>query len=117
MPGTTLAFALTLSALSGPSDSNVYFGKTDGAQKPAEIVATTVFEKITEYQEIKKRGLKKEDPEYWVLLNKANEKFYAAVKKVAEEKKYDVVTEKGSVKFDGKDPPDITQNVIDALEK
>ena len=78
--------------------------------------AATVFEKIPEYQEIRKRGLKRDDPEYWVLLNKANEKFYKAVKKVAEENKYDVVVEKGAFKFEST-PPDVTQKVIDALDK
>lgn len=108
--------SLVGSANDGP-DTNVYHGKVDGAQKPAELVAATVFDKIAEYQEIKKRGLKKDEPEYWILLNKANEKFYKAVKKVADENSYDVVVEKGSHKFDGKEVPDATQKVIDALEK
>ncbi|MBI2930912.1 MAG: hypothetical protein HYY16_04620 [Planctomycetes bacterium] len=105
-----------LPALASGKDANVYYGLVEGAQKPAEIVAARVFERISEYQEIKRRGLTKDDPEYWVLLNKANDKFYRAVKKVAEESKYDVVVEKGTVKFDG-EVPDVTQRVIDALEK
>ncbi len=95
---------------------DVYYGKCDGAKSPAELVALKVFEAIPEYQDIKKRGLTRDDAEYWVLLGKANDKFYKAVKKVAEDSKYDVVVEKGSVKFEGT-PPDVTQRVIDALPK
>jgi len=108
--------ALSVCPGSGENEPNVYYGKVDGATAPAEVVAATVFEKIPEYQEIRKRGLKRDDPEYWVLLNKANEKFYKAVKKVAEENKYDVVVEKGAFKFEST-PPDVTQEVIDALDK
>ena len=68
--------------------SDVYYGKKDGAKKPAEVVASDVFNEIPEYKKIKEKGLTKDDAEYWVLLNKANDKFNKAVKKVAEDAKY-----------------------------
>jgi len=105
---------LLLSFIPGASD--IYFGKTEGAKKPAEIVATDVFNEIPEYKKIKEKGLTKDDAEYWVLLNKANEKFNKAVKKTAEDGKYDVVAEKGKHKFDST-PVDITKKVIEALKK
>jgi len=98
------------------AEAVVYFGKVDGAKKPAELTAKTVFNEIPEYKKIKDKGLGKDDAEYWLLLNKANDKFNKAVKKVAEDGKYDVVVEKGSQKFDST-PADLTQKVIDALKK
>lgn len=98
------------------SDTEIYYGKKDGAKKPAEIKAQDAFNEIPEYKKIKEKGLTKDDAEYWVLLNKANEKFNKAVKKVAEEEKHDVVAEKGKVKFDST-PADITKKVIEALKK
>ena len=108
---------LTLSLLfiSAP-DSDIYHGKKDGSKKPAEIKAQDVFNEIAEYKKIKEKGLTKDDAEYWVLLNKANEKFNAAVKKASEDGKYDCVAEKGKVKFDST-PVDITKKVIEALKK
>ena len=97
-------------------DSDVYSGKKDNAKKPAEIKAQDVFNEIAEYKKIKEKGLTKDDAEYWVLLNKANEKFNAAVKKVADDNKYDCVAEKGKVKFNST-PVDITKKVIEALKK
>lgn len=117
MVGSGPVLALCLHLLAGLSTgSNVYYGKVEGAKRPAEVVAATVFNEIPEYREIKKRGLTEQDAEYWILLNKANQKFYRAVRKVAEENRYDVVTEKGAFKFEG-EVPDVTQRVIDALEK
>jgi hypothetical protein len=113
MPACVLPLLLSLIA-AGASD--IYYGKKDGAKKPAEVVASDVFNEIPEYKKIKEKGLTKDDAEYWVLLNKANEKFNKAVKKVAEDAKYDVVAEKGKLKFDTT-PVDITKKVIEALKK
>ncbi len=109
-----LAALLLLGLLLNP-DPVVYHGRMDGAKKPAELVAADVFREIPEYKKIKDGGLKDGDAEYWVLLNKANERFRQALRKVADDAKYDVVVEKGSAKF-GSVPPDITQPVIGALD-
>lgn len=96
--------------------ATVYYGELEGASKPAVLVAQKVFDQIPEYQEIKRRGLGPGDTDYIVLLTRANEKFYAAVRKVVDAHGYDVVLEKGTHVFD-RAPPDVTQAVIDALEK
>lgn len=96
--------------------SDVYYGTPKGARKPAVVVAKTVFAEIPEYKEIKERGLTRDDPEYWILLGKANDKFYAAVRKVGERSGFDVVVEKDSARFDS-EPFDVTQKVILALSR
>jgi hypothetical protein len=93
-----------------------YYGKVEGARKPAEVTSKTVFNEIPEYKQIKEKGLTESDAEYFILLNKANAKFYTAVKKVAEEDGHDVVVEKGSTRFEST-PVDLTQKTINALEK
>lgn len=108
---------LTLPFLfSALADSDIYYGKKDGAKKPAEIKAQDAFNEIAEYKKIKEKGLTKDDAEYWLLLNKANEKFNKAIKKVAEDDKFDVVAEKGKHKFETA-PVDITKKVIEILKK
>jgi Skp family chaperone for outer membrane proteins len=108
---------LTLPLLFGAlGESDIYYGKKDGARKPAEIKAQDAFNEIAEYKKIKEKGLTKDDAEYWVLLKKANEKFNTAVKKIAEDQKYDVVAEKGKHKFEST-PVDITKKVVEILKK
>lgn len=99
-------------------DSDIYHGKKDGAKKPAEVKAQDVFNEIDEYKKIKDKGLTKDDAEYWTLLNKANEKFNKALKKVIDAEKHDCVSEKGKVTYDkGVTAVDITKKVIEALKK
>ena len=114
MIGRLLILVLGLFVHSDDQGS-VYHGVVAGAKKPAELVASKVFNQIPEYKKIKEKGYDEDDAEYWTLLAKANEKFYAAVRKVAEKHKYDVVVEKGSQGF--KNAPLITQEVIKALPK
>jgi hypothetical protein len=109
--GWVIAFGML-----GQFQATVYLGELDGADKPAALVAQTVFDEIPEYKEIKKRGLDEDDSEYWVLLARANERFYAAVKSVADARGYDVVIERGTHSFD-EEPPDITKKVIRALKE
>jgi hypothetical protein len=96
--------------------ATVYYGSLDGSKKPAVLTAQKVFDEIPEYKQIKERGLDEDDADYWVLLAKANAKFYAAVKKVADRDGYDAMVEKGSHAFES-EPPDVTGKVIAALEK
>ena len=113
---TRLLFVLLGLSLSTVDTGGIYYGSLKDCKKPAQLVAKTVFAKIPEYQEIQNKGLDDTHPEYWSLLAKANDKFYKAVRKVAEKEKYDVVVEKGSVDK-AKNSPDITKKVIKALPK
>ncbi|MDQ7780172.1 MAG: hypothetical protein RDV41_10765 [Planctomycetota bacterium] len=98
--------------------AKVYYGNPDHFTKPAVLVANAVFECIPEYQEIKKKGLTSKDPEYWLLLDKANKKFYAALRKVADREGHDLVMEIGTIQAEeGYSLPNITGTVIAALEQ
>lgn len=106
---------LALLLLAGAAPPKVYFGKVDGAKHPAEITASQVFDKIPEFQKIREKGLSSSDPEYFILLNKANMKFYAAVTRAAGARGCDVVVEKGTARFSG-DVVDLTKKAIASLE-
>jgi len=93
----------------------IYYGKADTATKPATVKAKKVFAKIPEYQEIKRRGLTKNDIEYWTLMKKASKKFRAAVKKASGTENKDLVAESGAIEVKGETIPDITAAVIKAL--
>lgn len=113
------AMLLAPAALAGESkatvdESKVYYGDADNFEKPAVITITKVFEQISEYTEARKKG--KDDPQYFILLEKANQKFFTALEKVAREEAKDLIAETGSVKSD-KPVPDVTELVIKALPK
>lgn len=94
----------------------VYYGNPKNYTNPAQLDLNKVLHATKEYQRIKKEKIKSDNPLYWILLQKANERVQTAIKKVAQEKKYDLVGELGYI-TDNKDPiPDITEQVIAALE-
>jgi hypothetical protein len=98
-----------------PADNpKVYYGTLEGAKKPAELVALKVFDEIPEYRWIKEKNLMMDDPEYFILLQKANARFFAAVKRAAQAAAFDAVAEKGSLPGP---VPDLTRQTIDALER
>ena len=112
--GLLLSVALLVTLTASAFQSKVYYGKVDGAKKPAEVTAIQVFQNIPEYKQIKERGLSKDDPEYFALLSKANTKFSNAVRKAAQDSGCDVVVEMGSATFEG-NVTDLTQKAIDSI--
>ena len=86
-----------------------------GAKRPAVVTASKVFNKIPEFKKIKEKGLTTDNPEYFILLNMANAKFYDAVSTAATAAGCDVVAEKGSHDFSGK-AIDLTAKVIKSLD-
>ncbi|MHC5038545.1 MAG: hypothetical protein ACYTHM_14635 [Planctomycetota bacterium] len=96
-------------------EKKIYFGDPEAFKKPGVIQILKVFEAIPEYQDAKKKG--KDDPEYYILMEKANQHFSKALEKVAADEKYDLIGEVGSIKIKGKKVPEITDLVIKALPK
>ena len=112
--GLVLSVSLLVTLAAFTFESKVYYGKLEGAKKPAEVKAVEVFQAIPEFKEIQDRGLTKGDPEYFALLDKANTKFFNAVRKAAQDSDRDVVVEKGSSSFEG-EVTDLTQKAIDSI--
>lgn len=121
-----LAFVLAAPvAMAGVGDytctdpSRVYYGNQRLFQRPAHVDCDRIYARIDEYQEILRRRLTDKDPAYHILMKKASKRFAAAVKKMARDKRHDLVAQQGSVtKSDkkAKDIPDRTDAVIQALD-
>jgi crotonobetainyl-CoA:carnitine CoA-transferase CaiB-like acyl-CoA transferase len=92
----------------------VYYGDCASFDKPAVVSADRIFPHIREIRLIKERKLNENDPEYWVLLQQANEVFRQALKKVAESNNHDLVVERGAIRPTAADKtiPDVTRLVI-----
>ena len=97
--------------------SQTYYGDPDDFQRPGEVQATRVFNEIPEWQEIQKRSLNPDQAEYWILLDKANQKFYRAIHKVAQKLRLDLLAELGTLPRDKGEPPNVTDQTIGLLEK
>ena len=81
-------------------------------KKPAILTTSTVFDAISEWKQIKRKGLRKSDAEYHLLLKKANEKFNKALKAVQAASSYDIMAEVGAIECKGCTPEDVTQTLI-----
>jgi len=89
----------------------LYHGDPDDFTKAGCIAADKVYLLIPAYAEIVDKGLTQDDPEYWILMNKANEVFKRALSKTEDDHEYDLIGELGSIVINGKKAPDITAKV------
>jgi len=105
-----------VSASAGIDRSKVYLGNPESFNSPAEINASEVFEAIPEYRQIRQEKISPDDARYWLLMNKANKRFYRALKTVSKTCGYDLIAEIGTIGvYRGKNVPDVTGDVILAL--
>ena len=81
------------------------------------VEAAKVYKQIPAHQELLDRKLTRDDPDYWPLMRKASQAFVRALRKVCKEKGHDLVGELRTITIDGAAPPDITLEVIKALDK
>ena len=96
----------------------VIFGQAAGAQRVATVDVKRCFARIPSYRKIQKQNIKKTKAEYHILVAKANERFQTAVETAALTGYVDLVVEKGGIRGgEGVELVDITQEVIDIIEK
>jgi hypothetical protein len=89
----------------------IYFGDPYNFSNPGEISAYKVFSSISEFQQIKEEGIKASEPEYWILMRRANRKFKLALQNVNAKLEFDLIGELGCVRI-STEVPDITIPVI-----
>ncbi len=124
---TLVALALVTGILSVSADtysdtqvtdrSKIYFGDADRFTRPSVVVAMRVYAEISEYQEVRRRRLTRDDPDYYVLMERASRKFRSAIEKAAEAGGYDLVGEKGAVTRSKGTLPDLTDSAIEEVKK
>ena len=76
--------------------SKIFYGNSRLFQRPAAVDSSLVYDRISEYQEIVRRGLTAKHPQYHLLVEKTG-----AIRKT---------------KKTAKDVPDRTQDVIQKLD-
>ncbi len=95
----------------------VYYGDPEEYERPAEVDAARVFNEIPEWQEIQKKSLNPDQAEYWILLEKANQKFYGAVQRVAQRLRHDLIGERNTLPRNRGEIPDVTDQALGAVER
>lgn len=106
----TLALALAAQA----EDVRLYYGSAD-ADAPVTVDAREAFSHIAEYTTIVREGYGAESPEYWILLERANRRFYAALDHVARKMHVEAVLEARG--RDSHTSEDITSIVVAELSR
>mgnify|MGYP001596394134 CR=1 FL=1 len=110
----TLLLSLVFGLAARAEEVRVYYGTADDAVS-AMLDAREVFSHIPEYATIVKQGYSKQAPEYWILLERANRRFYAALHRVARRLRLATVVEgRGRA---GTDAEDVTPLVVAELSR
>ncbi|MDJ0522220.1 MAG: hypothetical protein QNJ90_09120 [Planctomycetota bacterium] len=100
------------------SPKRVYYGRPDFVRKPCAVSADRIYERIPEYQRIKREGIPHDHPRYHLLMQKATQRFSAAVRAMAGKHGHDVVAEIGTCRANKPgvpEPPDRTNEVLAEL--
>ena len=89
----------------------IYHGDPEDFTKAGCIAADKIYILIPAYKEIVDKGLTQDDPEYWILMNKANETFKQALEETEDKHEYELIGELGAIVVKGKKAPNITRKV------
>ncbi len=98
-------------------EDKIYYGDIEKYNNPAVVDAAEVYRQIPAHQELVRRKLTREDPDYWPLMRKASQIFVRALRKACQKKGHDLVGEVDSITMDGGEIPEITSEVIRILKK
>jgi len=116
---TLIVTPLCVVADSIPEDKidkqKLFRGDLKRFSKPAEIQFVELVKNTPEYEAIKKESLKSADARYWILMTQAQERVTRSIVRVAREKQFDVVCEKGYLKSLGVEAKDITELIEEDL--
>lgn len=87
------------------------------ARRAGVVAAWEVFQFIPAYEPIRRGWTDESDPEYWVAICRANERFQEAVGRIASRRQLDIVAERGypfPETLEGP-PEEVTLEVIDEI--
>lgn len=110
-----IGFFVIFLALAGSAaelrPSQVYYGDPFNFKHPASIN----MEKVINSHPLSKKlsSYSEKEPEFWLYLNKINQDIFDVLHNFAQEKGYDLIVERGSMK----NVPDITREVISCLKR
>ncbi len=75
--------------------NQIFFGNPASFSKPAEIDVEALTIATPEFQEIKRKKLKKGTGRYWILRSNATDRAHRAIQKLAQELDYDLIANEG----------------------
>lgn len=73
----------------------IFFGNPASFSKAAEIDVEALTIATPEFQEIKRKKLKKGTGKYWILRSNATDRAHRAIQKLAQELDYDLIANEG----------------------
>lgn len=100
VPLTIVAFSIAAYAdLVIPPDDieldQIFFGNPASFSNPAEIDVEALTLATPEFQEIKRKKVKKGTGKYWILRSNAADRAHRAIQKLAEDLEYDLIANEG----------------------
>ena len=121
--GVVLAAVVASATYSIPEDQldaqKIYWGSATSFEQPAAVKIEDIIKATPEFEEIKRKKIRRGTGKYWILISQAQERSLEAITEVAEETDYDLVAEDGYL--DGLKPTipsvDITESVLEKLEE
>ncbi|NOZ64853.1 MAG: hypothetical protein GXO71_08065 [Caldiserica bacterium] len=109
--GFFVIFLALISSAGEVNPSQVYYGDPFNFKQAVSVNMEKVISahplsgKLSSYSE--------KEPEFWIYLNKINQDIFNALHTIAQERGYDLIVAKGSMK----NIPDITREVISCLKR
>lgn len=118
--GLGLSAASAYSIPEGQLDKQkVFWGSYGSFERPGEVDYQEVIKSTPEYQQLKKKKVKRGTGEYWILLSQASDRAVRSIRSVGEDTEYDLVATQGYL--GGLEPAipaeDITNLVIEYMEE
>ncbi len=91
--------------------NSVYYGDPFNFKKPASIDMEAVINSHPLYQRLS--SCSEKEPDFWIYLNQINQDIFDILDRISQEKGYDLILERDSIK----NVPDITKEIISRLNK
>lgn len=95
---TTLSVIAYADLVIPPADiqlDQIFFGNPSNFAKPAEIDVEALTLATPEFQEIKRKKIKKGTGKYWILRSNATDRAHRAIQQLAEDLDYDLIANEG----------------------
>ena len=109
---------VTVKVLNGErvySPRGLVSGTTTEVMKPALCDCRRVLDATPEYNKIRDERIKKDTAEHRLLVQAASNRLKSALQRVMSQKGYDLVAETGAIVVEGKELPDVTDEIIQSL--
>ena len=97
--------------------TKIYYGNPNAWTRAAVVKGLTVIKATPAYKEMRRKGVRKDDPAYELYTTRAKEEAKEAIESAAQKYSpaYDLVGEVGAIVIPGRVVPNITETVLREL--